>query len=68
MSAIKITPHDDLRASLTPNQRNCYFPDEYKLTLHKNYSQVFNIQCFSDKTKNKSFLRVKNDLFLAMAQ
>ena len=33
MSASKVTPHEDLRSNVKAADRNCYFSDEYKLTL-----------------------------------
>jgi len=38
ISAVKISAKDELR-HLNPKDRDCYFTDEYKLVLHKNYTQ-----------------------------
>jgi len=40
LNAALVTPHEDLRGNVKSVDRNCYFSDEYKLDLHKNYTQV----------------------------
>ena len=38
LSAFQIYAEDDIR-SIHPGKRNCYFPDEHPLNMHKHYSQ-----------------------------
>ena len=53
ISAEEITTDEDTR-SISPERRNCFFPDEHELTLFKNYSQdncIF--ECHSDYARSK---------------
>ena len=38
VDAIKLESKNEIRR-YEPSRRNCYFPDEYNLTIHQNYSQ-----------------------------
>ena len=46
ISAFDVKGTDDFRDNLTPESRNCYYPDEKELVLFQNYSQdACTIEC-----------------------
>ena len=55
LRATRIDATDNLQKNVKPEERNCYYPEEYKLEVHQKYSQgnCF-LECYIKLAVNRS--------------